>query len=192
MNFKKFTIYATIISLIIIIATFSLGFITTSTPLHIDEPSAFYIYNNDTTSTKITKENNPEVFQQLVNGLNNLTNINLATRLIQGGNINEQPSQDVKSEYGEITVNLIKIKHVVVEVVWENKQQQIVYINGNTKMLEFYSMAFAIEDTSTRIIPICLSQSLPNVTNKDYKGSPLLIRGSTAELYKATKEIIEN
>ena len=191
MTFKRFSIIAFVIALVIVLTTFVLGFVKTATPLHLDEPIAFYIYDHSSVSTKITKEDNPEEFAKLVSNLNNLTNISLAARLIQGGKLNEEPGQDADGVFGEITVDLVKFNHLVIEVVWEQAQQQIVSISGNKKVLKFYSFAFWTDNTSPRIIPICLSQSTPSSTNKKYDGSPLTVRGSTAEIYKTAKAILD-
>ena len=172
---------------LVAVAAFVFGFIKTSAPLNQDRPMAFYVYDHSEVSTKITEETDPELFNKLCDSLANLTKINIASRLIQGGKLDEEPSQDIDQVYGEVSLDTIKFNHVVLEVVWDNKQQQIVNINGNHKVLEYYSCAFAVDETNPKILPLALSQSIPSSSSKVYHGSPLLVRGSTASLYALVK-----
>jgi len=175
--------------MVIIVASFVLGFVKTKSPLNQETPSKFYIYDNSAVAQTVTKESDPELFDKLCAELENLTNISVAARLIQGGSVNEQPSQDIDQNYGEITVDLVKHTSLVLEVVWENKQQQIVEINGDKKVLEYYSCAIVLDDTAPQLLPICLSQSTPSSVKREYKGSPMLVRGTTAGLFNVIKSV---
>ena len=186
MGFKTFSIFSAIIIVLVCLSSFVLGFIKTSTPLNQDKPIAFYVYDHSEVSTKITSENNPELFEKLCESFSNLTKINIASRLIQGGKLDEEPSQDISQTFGELTLNVIKFNHLALEVVWETKQQQIVNINGNHKLLEYFSCVLSIDETAPKMLALGLSQTVPE-SSASYKGSPMLVRGSTADIYNLLK-----
>lgn len=188
MNYKKFGIFSISIICVIIITSFVLGFIKTSNKLNQTRPCAFYIYNHSTTSTEVTESSNSDLFNKLCDELDNITNITIANRLIQGGKLSEEPTQDISQTYGEVTLNLIKFEHIVIEVVFAEKQQQIVNIGGNSKMLEYYSLAFAIDDTNPKMNVMCLSLTPPANSHKVYNGSPMLVRSSTSGLFNAIRQ----
>ena len=188
MTYKKFGILSLCILTVIAITSFVLGFIKTDTKLNQTKPLAFYIYNHSTTSTQVTSESNNKLYEKLCSELENITTMTIANRLIQGGNLTEEPTQDISQTYGEVTLNLIKFEHIVIEVIFEEKQQQIVNVGGNHKMLEYYSLAFAIDETAPRLNVMCLSLTPSANQNKVYNGSPMLVRSTTSGLFNTIRE----
>lgn len=181
MDYKKFGIVAIIISSVIVVTCIVLCFIKTDTPLTISTPSTFYLYNNSTTATQITENEDSEKFNRIYSSLKDMTSLNVFVRLAQGGKLDEKPSQDVDCEIGYYS-NQLKQENLCLEVVFDEIQRQIIQIDGNTKVLEYYSMLFVVEKSGTHTVAIYLNQ---NSGNRVYTGLPMLVRANTTNLFNA-------
>lgn len=183
MNYKKFGLVAIIISALIVVSCIVLCFIETNNkPLTFaGNPKTIYIYNHATQATQVNEEDNGEKFNRIFSNVKSMTSINIFTRFAQGGKIDELPSQDVDCEIGYYS-NALKQENLCIELVFDSVQQQLIQIDGNEKVLEYYSMLFVVKEGGAHTVAVYLNQ---NTSNRVYTGLPMLVRADTSNLYNA-------
>ena len=185
MSYKKFGLIALIMSVIMVVSTLCLCGFKKGEPLTVNAPNEFIVYNHKISGTKVSETNNSENFEKLKNAFTNMTKLSIFKRLISGGNMNEQPSQDFYGDYSYF-VNVWKQDNVCLEIKFETKQHQLVSINGNKKVLEFSSLMIVLKpETKITAIYINTHDGTPDYSNKH----PLLVRADLTELYKICEKI---
>ena len=182
MNYKKFGLVSIVIAVVIVAVCVVLCFIPSSTPLNISTPAYFNIYNHSTAATQITKENNEAKFNLINSCLQDMTQMSVFSRVAQGGKLDEKPSQDEDYEIGYFSTQL-KQENLCLEVVFSDLQRQIVEVDGNTKVLEFYRMIFVVNGEGAQVLPIYLNHNAGN--DNLYTGLPMLVRTNMVNLYNA-------
>lgn len=183
MTYKKFGIVAIVISALIVISCIVLCFIETNNePLRFTSaPKTIYLYNHGTQATAVTEEDNSEKFNRIFANVKDMTSISIFTRFAQGGKIDELPSQDVDCEIGYYS-NALKQENLCIELVFDQVQQQLIQIDGNEKVVEYYSMLFVVNEGGAHVVAVYLNQ---NTSNRVYTGLPMLVRADTTNLYNA-------
>lgn len=185
MSYKKFGLIALIMSVVMVVSTLCLCGFKKGEPLTVDAPNEFIVYNHKISGTKVSEANNSENFEKLKSAFANMTKLSIFKRLITGGKMNEQPSQDFYGDYSYF-VNDWKQDNVCLEIKFETKQHQLVSIDGNKKVLEFSSLMIVLKpETKIAAIYINTHDGTPNYSNKH----PLLVRADLTELYKICEKI---
>lgn len=184
MGFKKFSIFAIIISAVIIAVSLTLCFVKTDTygeKLNLSAPEYFVVYDGSEAGTKIDSSNAD--FEKLSNAFLSMTNVSIFSRLVFAGVLDEDVSQEqitnISAGYYSSTM---KHQNTCIEACYNEKQAQIVNIDGNTRVIEYYSLLFEISSSGTRRVYIYFDSD--NITNHTYNGLPLITTGNTETLLK--------
>lgn len=186
MNIKKFSICAIIIMSVIVVSCVVCCFIKIPSSFNFTaEPTSItvYDYSQSSTGKTVTKTNtNAEDYEKLFNEFKNLTNLSVFQRIISGANIYEKPSQDIKQE--KPTWPTVKGGNVTIELLFKEKQSQVVYVDGYSKQIDFLGLAMVVSSN-----PFVHEVSLyyKTTTSGTYASSPILIQMDTNELNKIIK-----
>ena len=182
MNLKKFSIFATVIISIIALMCVVFCFIVIPAPFKISEDPAsitVYNYNVSTVGKTVTKSNSEkENYEKLLKAFVETTNLSIFERAVSGANVYSKPSQDIKQE--EPTWSSVKNKNMTFEISFSNKQYIILSIDGNTKPIGFYGLAFVVESNPFVHQVVMYYKTTSAGT---YTSSPILIHANTSRLH---------
>lgn len=185
MTYKKFGLIALIMSVVMVVSTLCLCGFKKGDPLTVDTPYKFIVYNHKISGTEATETNNTENYEKLKAAFVDMTNLSIFKRLVSGGKMNEQPSQDIEGDYSYF-VDAWKQDNICLEIKFDTKQHQLVSIDGNKKVLEFSSLMIVLKpETKVTAIYINTYEGTPDYSNKH----PLLLRADLNELYKICEKI---
>lgn len=150
---KVFIILSSVLMSLIIIMVVVMSIVKVNVCIDYDnDPKQIYIYNQSTDAishtsggSKInyfTKDN--DVYNKILNQLNNSTNISVFERLLNNSTLKNEVSQDYDGTYTKWSTEL-KQKNIVIELIYDTKQRDaIVYYNGDSKVISYYTLAFVI------------------------------------------------
>lgn len=184
MNFKKFAIIASVFISVIIITMVVLACIPVNFELGVDEPKYFkYYVNSSTDGGEKSSEESPKIYNNLNKLFKKSTKLSVFDYMTKGLSLKAKPTQDTEKKFSPYTTNM-KEKNVCLEVVFENKQTVVVEIDGDTKVIEFYSL-FMILNESSRAHEVALYFSTSTGSYKDYSSStePIVIVAKTNKLF---------
>ena len=184
MSLKKFSICASIIMSVMIVATIIFCFVIIPAPFKISEDaSSITVYNQNVSSLgkTITKSNNEkDNYEKILKAFVETTNLSIFERAVSGANIFSKPTQDLNQS--SPTWASVKKKDVTIELSFTNKQSIIVSINGNTKQIDFYGLALVVEDSSfVHDVEIYFKTTAGGA----YTSNPIIINAKTNKLYDA-------
>lgn len=188
MNIKRFSICAIIIMSLIVVGCVVCCFIKIPSSFEFTaEPTSItvYDYNQSSTGITTTKTNtNSKDYERIFESFKQTTNLSVFQRIISGANIYEKASQDIKQE--KPTWSTVKGGNVTIELLFKEKQSQIVYVDGYSKQIDFYGLAMVVSSS-----PFVHEVSLyyKTTTSGTYTSSPILIQMDTNELNKLIKSM---
>lgn len=187
MGLKKFSIYSLIIFSLVVVTCIVCCFIRIETPFKINgEPDSITVYNYEKYPTGRTTNSNTynELFNELNNEFKNSSNLSIFQRIASGANIYNKPSMDVKQE--KPTWTTAKSKAVTMEISYKEKQSVIVQVDGKTRQIDFYGLAFVLNPS---ILVHEVSLYYKTSVGGLYVSSPILIQMKTNKLYKIVNSL---
>lgn len=188
MELKKFTIYSTVIVSLLLISCIVCCFIIIPTPYSFTEkPSSITVYNYTKSSTGITvtqTNTHKNDYDKLYENFVTSTNLSIFERIVSGANIYEKPSQDISQK--RPTWSTAKSGNVTMELSFDNKQSIVVFVNGNSKQIDFYGVAMVVS-SSNLVHEVALYYK--TTKNGSYTSSPILLQAKTRNLYKIISSI---
>ncbi|MBQ4123903.1 hypothetical protein IJD44_09350 [bacterium] len=182
MNIKKFSIYSSIITAVIVIACIVCCFIVIPTPFTFEnEPKSITVYNYNKSSKGETVTKNgaySNYYNTLVKEFQKTTTFTVFERIVSGANIYKKASQDIKQT--KPTWSSVK-RGVTIEISFQEKESIVVFVDGDSKLIEYYGLAMVVQPSSN-----VHEVSLYFNTKQDgsYTSSPILIQMKTEKLYK--------
>lgn len=182
MNFKKFAIIAASFLGLIFIAMIVLACIHVNDGLDIKKPDTYNVYVESRTALGgYTENDTPKVYSKIDKLYKEMTNLNLMDYMAKGmsfKSVNPGQNLDKDDEFDES----IKEKGICLELVFDEKQTIVVEIDGNTKVIEFYSIIMQVENQrKCREISVYFSTSTGSY--KTYQSNAILIVGKQNKLY---------
>ena len=183
MDLKKFSIFSSIIigSMMILCIVFS--FIVIPTPFRVsEEPNSITVYNyqKSSTGTTYTKTNSgKKTYEKLYAEFVNMTNLSVFERAASGVNIYSKATQDLNQS--QPTWANAKSNNITMELSFKNKQSIILSINGNTKQIDFYGLAFVVNNYNF-VNDIILYYK--TTSTGSYTSSPIILGAKTNNIYK--------
>lgn len=192
MSIKKFGLIGGIFIGVIFILSIVLACIKTNTILIKNNPSEISIYNHSTISVTYSEANTKTKYYELLKRLKNIGNLSIMDRAIHQIDINEPLSQDenknfpVWSDDTTLKNNVLK-NNICVEIKFKKSQQQIVYVDGDSKRIDYNNLIFVIpENGKTQQVPIYFMIS----GGASYaNASPMLMYMNCASLLKYIKSL---
>ena len=187
MNIKKFSIFSTIILSVMVIACIICCFITIPTPMEfVNDPTSITVYDYSQSTTGITasKTNTKsDSYYKLLKAFKDTTTLTVFQRIASGANIYKKPSQDLEQK--SPTWSSAKGGKTI-EMSFNEKESMIVYVDGNSKKIDFYGLAMVV--SSSRFIhEVCLY--FKTTANGTYSSAPIIIQMNTRGLYNLIKSI---
>ena len=175
---KLFLIIASIFTLSIIGLLISTNFIFIKSTVTTKNPESINIYKNSTSSlnSKSYKEKDSE-YKEIISKVSNLGNISIFDRLISGSSLDDKIIQSKDDEYSD-NITDIKKANVCIEYIFESKQDKIIFIDGNSKVINFNKLLFVIP-TNSGVNDIIIYYA----SDKGYESyNPLVMRGKSDSL----------
>ena len=183
---------------VFIIITMSL--VKVNVKMQIDtNPDRIYIYNKSTVaytkkanSTDGLKSTDSE-YSEIINYLNEMTNISVFNRLMNGISINAKPEQDLDGTFISYASDL-KTSHIAVELVYNGVKDSIVYYNGNSKTVSYSTIIFIIP-VSDKVSDVAIYFGLYNGSDREptYKNCvPVYVKAQPKKLANYVNKLTEN
>lgn len=192
MNFKRFAIIASVFIGLIIVTLTTLGCIHINNALEIEEPSKIVYYVKSAVGVTRTEKESPKVFNTIKEKFNKSTNLSVFDYMAKGISLKSNPTQDYNNEFSPYSATL-KENGVCLEFIYENKQSIVVEIDGNTKVVEFYSFIVEVKNSaSANEIALYFSTSSGEYKDYDNAGkNPIVIVAKQKSLHKYIMSLVE-
>ena len=189
MKLKTFSIISSIFIGVIIILSIVLVCVKTTTAFTCSAPSTINVYNHKTVSTSYTKTDTPVNYEKLWAEIKNIGKLSVLDRIVNKYEIDDKISQDIQGKNGkwdsEADTNNKK-ENIVIELEFEEKQSQIIYVDGDSKLIEYKKLIFvAPEDGKSRELVVYFMIS----DGSAYSTNPFLIHGNCKNLIKVINNL---
>ena len=186
MSLKKFGIVSGIFIAVVIVITIVLSCVKTTTMLNIDDPSSIVVYNYNTVGTTYSKENTKAKYDKILKEVKNIGKLSILDRAVNKVDVNDTISQDINKKYPQWTGDANLKNGICVELKFEKTQSQIVYVDGDSKRIDFKQIIFVVpEDGKTQEIAIYFMIS----SGATYSASPMIINANCKSLLKTIKSV---
>ena len=147
---KVFIIISSVIMSLTLIMIIVMSLVKVNVKMDIDQnPETIYIYNKSTVAyTKKSNNTNglkstDKEYSEIMKFINEMTNISVFTRLMNGIGLDAKPEQDLDGTFIKYDDDL-KTSHVAVEMLYKGSKDSIIYYNGNSKTVNFSTIIFII------------------------------------------------
>ena len=176
---KIFIIIASCLMFFIFILLITTNFIFVTDKIHTKNPDSINIYkksvaslNNKTYTSKDTE------FEEIINKINSIGKLSVFERLINNIDANEKIEQSRDDEYTE-NVSDVKKNNICVEFLYDFKQDKIIYVGAETKVISYDKLLFVFSNTKD-IDTILVYYA--DGTNGYEKFNPLLLNGKNKNI----------
>lgn len=187
MNLKRFSIISAVIIGLIITTIITLACIKVDNGLGLDDPSKIIFYSKSTVGTQYSLEETPSKYNKANKLYKEMTNLSVIDYMITGKSLKLEPSQDVNQKY-DTWKDVNKSNNYCLELIFDEKQSIIVNVDGNTRVVEFYSLIMILQKSSNGKEAV-MYFSTSEGTSKNYSTSPILVNAKQNDLYKLAKSL---
>lgn len=145
---KVFIIIASVIMSLTLVMILVMSLVKTNIKLDYgQDPEYIFVYNQSieaysksSSSSEGLKSTDKE-YSEILNLINDMTNISVFNRLMNGISLNSKPEQDLDGDFVAYNSDL-KTKYVAVELTYVGERDAIVYYQGNSKVISYSSIIF--------------------------------------------------
>ncbi len=191
-RFKKiFIAIACVISAITASFVISVCNIKSNVGIALGTPYSIVVFNHSTTGKEIKNE---ETINKFYNEMNEITNVSVFDKLVNGVTIRNRIFQDSSNKFAKWSTDLLN-DNLVVEIIYNSMQDLIVYDGKDTRVISYYCISFVIPDTKD-FTEIAVYYSLTsnvdnNEKNDSYRSNtPLILYGNASEFAEFVKTVI--
>ena len=194
-NVKKiFVVVSAIIVAVMVALVVTLKNVKSNVHINYASPYKVNIFDHSTVaidSNKFLDEDGG--YDNILSKINEITNISAFEKLINRVNLDEKIIQDSEASYTVWSTD-IKNKNIVIEFTYDKEQDLVVYKNGKTRVISYWSLALVIPSDGgfTEIIAYYANtnESTGTVKDKSYAScEPLVMHGNFTEFYNYLKSI---
>lgn len=188
---KVFIIISSVIMSLTLIMILVMSLIKVNVKLDIDdEPFQIYVYNKDIVAYKNDNGNGYFVdtdkeYKEIIKQLNNMTNISVFKRLMNGISLDAKPEQDLDGTFTTYSSDLKK-NYIAIELLYKGDRDSIVYYDGSSKTISYSSLIFIItQDKNITDIAIYYGSNENSATTREtrYKSnSPIYVKAQTKSI----------
>lgn len=192
-NVKKvFVIISAVIVAVMVALVVTLKNVKSNVCIDYASPYKINIFDHSTVaidSKKVIDEDGG--YDNVLSKINNITNISAFEKLINRVSLDKKIIQDSESIYTKWSTD-IKNKNIVIEFTYDKEQDLVVYKNGKSRVISYWSLALVIPSDGgfTEIIAYYANtnESTGTVKDKSYAScEPLVMYGDFTEFYDYIK-----
>jgi len=164
--------------------------------VRIDYSSALYvhIFNHSTVAIDSKKYQDKDGgYDDIISKINEITNVTAFDKLINRVSLDKKIVQDSQNQYVKWSTD-VKNKNVVIEFTYDKEQDLVVYKNGKSRVISYWSLALVIPSTNdfTEIIAYYsnTNESTGNAKDESYAScEPVVLYGDFTEFYDYMKSL---
>ncbi len=185
MTIKKFSIFTSIIAGIIIVLLVTLSCIKVNGNIT-GAPDRAIAYLKSSTGVTCDETRNAKHFEKIKKLYSQMTNVSVFDYLASGEAVDTFSTQDLddNKNYPSSTE---KQENYCLELIFKDKQTVIIKIDGDTKVIEFYSILFVVKKSAlSEVVEVYYSSTEDFESSKSYYNckKPLYLRANGNKLVK--------
>lgn len=204
---KIFAKIAACIMAVVVLFLITINFIKTNIPLEYkrDNVAGLYIFNQSTTkSISYTDEtftdgpNDSNIewkdVNEILDNLNQITNVPIFTRLVNRGRIDDNIEQDLGGMFNSYSTEM-KQSYIAVEIVFSESQDFVVYYKGDSRVLTAFAIMYVIFPGSNydEVLVYYSETSNGDTRENEYtKNKPMVLYGISKQFTKFIRELDSN
>lgn len=204
---KIFSKIAACIMAVVVLFLITLNFIKTNIPLEYkrDNVAGLYIFNQSTTkSISYTDEtftdgpNDSNIewkdVNEILDNLNQITNVPIFTRLVNRGRIDDKIEQDLGGMFNTYSTEM-KQSYIAVEILFSEYQDFVVYYEGDSRVLTAAAIMYVIVPGSNydEVLVYYSETNDSNTRENEYtKNKPIVLYGISKKFTKFIRELDAN
>lgn len=156
----------------------------------IGTPYSIVVFNQSTTGKEVKSE---ETIKEFNAHMNNLTNLTVFDKLINGVTLENKIYQDSSAKFAKWSTDLLN-NNLVVEVIYNSMQDLVVYEGDDTRVVSYVCISFVIpktdDFTEIAVYYSTTSNADNNEKNDSYRANtPLILYGDASEFIEFAKSI---
>ena len=190
-KFKKiFIILACVISALTASFLITVCSVKSNVGIAIGNPYSIVVFNQSTTGREVKNE---ETISEFNKQMNNVTNLTVFDKLVNGVTIKNRIYQDSSGKFAKWSTDLLN-KNLVIEVIYNKMQDLIVYDGDDTRVVSYYCISFVIpktdDFTEIAVYYSITSNADNNEKNDSYReNTPLILYGNASDFIEFAKTI---
>ena len=188
MTLKKFSIFASIIAGMIVAIVITLSCVKINNSIT-GAPDRAIAYLKSSTGVTCDETHNTTHFEKIKKLYKQMTNVSVIDYLASGESVDTYSTQDFENSqtYPSSTE---KQENYCLELIFKEKQTIVVKIDGDTKLVEFYSLLFVVNDSLiSSDFEVFFSQTEDFESSKQYYNckNPIYLRANGSKMVKYLK-----
>ena len=198
---KVFIIISSVIMSLTLIMILVMSLVKVNVKMDIvQDPDEIYIYNKSTvaytpkSTTSSGLKSTDKEYKDIMKHINDMTNISVFTRLMNGIGLDSKPEQDLDGTYIKYA-NDLKTTHIAVELLYTGSRDSIVYYKGNSKTVNYSAIIFVIPiNEGVGDVTIYFSQNNSTTNREEYYGRcvPVHVKANTKNITKYVDNLTQN
>ena len=187
---KIFIILACVISALTASFLITVCSVKSNVGIAIGNPYSIVVFNQSTTGREVKNE---ETISEFNKQMNNVTNLTVFDKLVNGVTIKNRIYQDSSGKFAKWSTDLLN-KNLVIEVIYNKMQDLIVYDGDDTRVVSYYCISFVIPKTDD-FTEIAVYYSITSNTDNNEKNdsyrenTPLILYGNASDFIEFAKTI---
>lgn len=187
---KIFIILACVISALTASFLITVCSVKSNVGIAIGNPYSIVVFNQSTTGREVKNE---ETISEFNKQMNNVTNLTVFDKLVNGVTIKNRIYQDSSGKFAKWSTDLLN-KNLVIEVIYNKMQDLIVYDGDDTRVVSYYCISFVIpktdDFTEIAVYYSITSNADNNEKNDSYReNTPLILYGNASDFIEFAKTI---
>ena len=179
---KLFTIISACICALVLTFILVINFVKVNIKIETSNPYQIYVYNKSTVAINSSgyKEGDDK-YDDVLNALSKTTSISIFKRLVNKTKLNEKIEIDMSGKISKYSTTM-KQNHIVVEMIYDKKQDTVAYYDGNSRVVSYYAALYLIKPNNDFFDIIVYYSSTNDSTKKDSyyaECNPLLLKGDS-------------
>ena len=190
---KIFSIISAVICGLVIVFISTLSFIKTNVAIIQNNPVSIYVFNESTTATKAngyTKDN--AEFNEILKKLKKVSSVSIFTRLVNQTDATPKVEQDLNGTFTSYSTD-IKQENIVIELVYDNQQDIVVYVGEDTRVISYFCLSYVIpvNNKFADVVIYYATTNSDDSKNESYAScDPLVIKGKAGSFQKFVDKLV--
>lgn len=189
---KLFTIISAGICALVLTFILVISFVKVNIKIESGNPYMIYVYNKSTVALNSEgyKEGSSQ-YNKVLEALDKTTSISILKRLTNKTKVNENIKIDMVGQISKYSTDM-KQNHIVVEMIYDEQQDVVVYHEGNSRVISYYAIMYVLRPNNEFFDIIVYYSSTNDSTKKDsYYADckPLFLKGDSRYISEAITKI---
>lgn len=125
-----------------------------------------------------------ETYKTALKLIDKMLSTNMLTKVWNNDFAKNQISQDIDGKYSDYSNSVLSTNYAI-KLNFSEKQKQVIEYNGDTKIIEYFSLLFILGEDNYHEMPVYFTIA----TSGNYQKFPITVKGNPKQLIKFIQNI---